>query len=259
MNKIAPMTYSEEDMLSILDGQIDQTVSAGKSVRSAITPFLNMLLHDSALQRSFVAWAIDARVEQRNADADDQLRFAREGLLVRAAASATNSDDIGHGVVAAVRGRPSHAVSSLPDEGESSSPNFASNGRCAYAASSSPNGDGVGHPLLTNGLSTSAAPSPPHRGPSGAELKGRLSAKLRVAERILTSLDTYAIGGKPIGDLTFAEARSALDDKIEKSAVLRQILRHAANVSPNQRVREVVKPTDLDEMIRKARELVDVA
>lgn len=280
MNKIAPVTYSEEDMLSILDGQIDQTVSAGKSVRSAITPFLNMLLHDSALQRSFVAWAIDARVGQRNAEADGLVRFAQEGRLPCAGASATNSDDSGQLSAAATCGRQIHAASSLTKDDENGRPRFASNGRCAYAASSSPNGDGVGHPLLANGRSTSAAPSPthrdtdghvvgaqmgqlpsavPYREPSSAELKGRLSAKFRVAERILTSLDTYLIGGKPIGDKTIAELRTDLDDNVEKSAVLRQVLRCAANLQPNQRVRDVVKPTDLDEMIRKAKELVDVA
>lgn len=291
MNKIAPITYSEEDMLSILDGQIDQTVSAGKSVRAAITPFLNMLLHDSALQRSFVAWAIDARVEQRNSGASGQEAGAHNGHYGRAAAPETNSDDSGHGLVAAMRGRPSNAMSSLPNEDDAGeiqpaccqqNVEIVGNGPYQRVPSPSLNGDGVGQlPSAANSSPVvSAAPSPthrdadghrwigrdalkshavPYREPSGAELKGRLSAKFRVAERILTSLDTYVINGKAIGDLSFAEARAALDDKVEKSAVLRQVLRHAANVAPNQLVRDVVKPADLDDMIRKAKELVDVA
>lgn len=217
-----------------------------------------------------------------NGEADGHGIIASNGPSPGAVASPTNSNGDGRSRNAANVCQAEVATPLLLNEDDAGQTASADNGRRRHAPSSSPNGDGVGlcgdasigrlsvaapSPTHrdTGGLASNSQPNGrsaaavPYREPSSAELKGRLSAKFRVAERILTSLDTYAIGGKPVGDLTFAEARAVLDDKVEKSAVLRQILRHTANVSPNQRVRDVVKSTDLDEMIRKAKELVDVA
>lgn len=95
----------------------------------------------------------------------------------------------------------------------------------------------------------------PVREPS--KIQNAASAKVM---REITVLDTYKVkDGRAIGDVRFGEIERLRAESAQDALLLRQIQRYAANASPNDRVRDVVKLADFQRMQQKAAELADAA
>jgi hypothetical protein len=160
---------------------------------------------------------------QSVADAAGHSRGADAGPASAARPSAAPVD-----VVAHQRSRPS--------------PHRESEGHFRDAPSA---GQGNGAPL-----------SRPHNEPTAGQKSAAASVKSRIA---LTVLDTFKVRGMMIGNVTYGEIPALIAAGVTGAAVLRQVQRFAANIAANVRIRDFIKPVQMEEMIRKARELADVA
>jgi hypothetical protein len=95
----------------------------------------------------------------------------------------------------------------------------------------------------------------PVREPSHAE---RVAAAT-VANRIVTVLDSFRVrDGRSIGDVRIGELEGLRAANAMEASLLRQIQRHAV-ADHDARVRDVIKPDDLQIMIQKASEVADAA
>jgi hypothetical protein len=75
----------------------------------------------------------------------------------------------------------------------------------------------------------------------------------------LTVLDSFKVrDGRALGDLRFGELETLRMDNAQEAAIIRQIQRHAANVSPDTKVRDVINAETLERMIQRGAEVAHV-
>jgi hypothetical protein len=95
----------------------------------------------------------------------------------------------------------------------------------------------------------------PVREPSHVER----AAAATVANRIVTVLDSFRVrDGRAIGDVRIGELEGLRAANAMEASLIRQIQRHAV-ADHDARVRDVIKPDDLQIMIQKASEVADAA
>jgi hypothetical protein len=115
-------------------------------------------------------------------------------------------------------------------------------------SSSPPNRNGAVHRSSDNRQMTSgrAVPVPkPARGLSA--MKDYAAAR--------TLFDTYQTRQGPIGDLVWSAIPRIMSENTREAALLKLIYQHARPGYANARVRDVIKETDLQRMIKKAAEI----
>jgi gas vesicle protein len=90
--------------------------------------------------------------------------------------------------------------------------------------------------------------------------KSRKKALLAAhTEAAKTIMDTYKIrDGRSIGDIQFLELEGIRSANAQEAALIKLIMRHASNVDPVLKVRDVIKIDVLQGMIQKAAEAADV-
>lgn len=165
------------------------------------------------------------------------------------------------------QGRIIHAVSGqrgsaearqpMPSEGQSSRASaFCGTLAAEHAVPPLGNPSRAGaanHPLAPGAHSGDAAPA---REPTPSQR----AASLRVHQQAaITVLDTFKIDGKPLGDWTMAEARTAARQKSYEGCVLLACTRVVANAAPSAKLRDVVKVAEVHRAMREAEEMVDAA
>lgn len=97
------------------------------------------------------------------------------------------------------------------------------------------------------------APSPVSPSYIGAARK----ASVQVARSIL---DSYKVrDGRSIGDVTFGELDKMRRDGLMDASLFMQLQRHAANATPNQKVRDIVNADTLNRMVQKAAEVAEAS
>jgi hypothetical protein len=137
-----------------------------------------------------------------------------------------------------------------PLEGETGQSPDVSDGRCAIARSPSPDRGREGH----SGRAMAIASLPPVREPSAAQRKVGASVAKVLAVSVL---DTFKVrDGRSIGDVRYGELDRLRSSNVHEAAVIKLIQKHA-QADSNMRVRDVVKPDDLQRMIQKAAEVAD--
>lgn len=255
---------TEEDFLEALDKCLD----ASRSIHQALQLWRMTEASRPDFERIGKLMLLRIRAEQRkNEDGLGRVHSVATSSDQFCAADPTStlSDCGSQGVVAAKSGRPSNAAQSQLNGEARGQGSIAQNTSLpSRAAASPPNGGGTGQlgASANSGPTKGASPSPithNYQGPSAANIRASLGAKLHAAKTVLTVLDTYKIGATPIGDMTMLDLREAYERNIEQNTVIKQILRSTANAPANMKVRDAIKASDLDAMIKKARELADVA
>lgn len=254
--------YDEIEMLAYLDQHI-AAVRAGKSEGGMKAAWIQRCKTEPGLMVEVCKWAWKMREAHLNAENGGLSMHASNGQTVLAPSSAPSSNGAGQSRVAAQSGRGACASSLLSgSEDDGHKEHAAECGHKVGAVSSPTHGDGAGQMrCVSDDRVANARPSPtvPYREPSAADIRARLGAKLRAADVVLTVLDTYKIDGTPIGNMTMLELRETYERNVEHNAVIKQVLRSTANAPANMKVREALKASDLDAMIKKAKDLADVA
>lgn len=121
-------------------------------------------------------------------------------------------------------------------------------------SSLSTNHAGSGHSncAAKQGRSVSAVPV---REPSKAQRKAAKAVRGEVA---LTILDTHKIrDGRAIGDVLFGEIETLRIANAMEASIFRQIQRRYAFAAPDTKLRDIVKPEDLNAIKQKAAEVAD--
>lgn len=197
-------------------------------------------------------WAIAASSPTEREGAGHVSR-AEDGQLFTASPSLTNEDDAGQSGNA--EGQTSFAGASSTNEGDEGQNLCVDADHRPFAPSLSPNRGGKGHHVSAReGHSTGVAPI---REPSNLQ---RAAAKAQFAASARTIFDTRKVCGRSVGDIRFREIPALIDESVIDATILRQIQRRGgANVAPDARIREVIKESDLAEMITKAEGIADVA
>jgi hypothetical protein len=106
-----------------------------------------------------------------------------------------------------------------------------------------------------------AAPNQPERlAPKPPAASYVAAAKTAAKAVALTVLDSFRVrDGRAIGDVTFGELESLRGANAREASVIRQIQRHAANVTADAKVRDIIKASDLERMIQRGAEVADAA
>ena len=113
-------------------------------------------------------------------------------------------------------------------------------------------GGGPSNCAAKQGRSVSAAPV---REPSKAQRKAAKAVRGEVA---LTILDTHKIrDGRAIGDVLFGEIETLRIANAMEASIFRQIQRRYAFAAPDTKLRDIVKPEDLNAIKQKAAEVAD--
>lgn len=94
-------------------------------------------------------------------------------------------------------------------------------------------------------------------GPTITQRTAAAAVKTRLSE---TVLDTFTVSdGRPIGDITLAEIPDLRGKSLREAYVLGEIQKQAGRAPSGYRVREIVDAAEVEEMLRKAQELLDGA
>jgi hypothetical protein len=151
----------------------------------------------------------------------------------------------------------------------------ASRGQSDYANAPRRHDDGKGQ-IPNAGKATTGPPNPssPKRNEAGhqafaAKAVTRMprpvsslyiaAAKKGAKAIALTVLDSFKVrDGRALGDLRFGELETLRMDNAQEAAIIRQIQRHAANVSPDTKVRDVINAETLERMIQRGAEVAHV-
>lgn len=75
----------------------------------------------------------------------------------------------------------------------------------------------------------------------------------------ITIFDSLKIDGRPVGDFTVGEARSAGHAKTREGHILLAALKVVANVKGDELLRSVVKLREMERIVQNAAEVADVA
>lgn len=93
---------------------------------------------------------------------------------------------------------------------------------------------------------------PPVREPSEAQRKAAASVAKVIA---LTILDTFRIDGRPVGDWSVSEAIRATKLKTREAFILKAAVQTVANPQGNELLRQVVKPAEMEAIIKKSEDV----
>lgn len=142
-------------------------------------------------------------------------------------------------------GQPSGASSSPTERDDGGHISFSSESQVIHATSSQQNADGRSHSVsAATGHSNCA---PPIREPSAIQRAAAFAAANMLAK---SSLDTFRVrDGRAIGDVRWREIDALIAENSKEAAVLDRIKQHYQVVDQNVKVREVIKPSLLDQII----------
>jgi len=146
---------------------------------------------------------------------------------------------------------PVDAQARQPVEDARGRNHHASNGLLPRALSSSSNRGGGGH---SEDAQSRAIFAVPVREPSASQRTAAASVAKVVA---LTILDTLKIDGRAVGDWTVGEARSSGRAMSREGYILIEAARTVANATGAERLRDVVKPDEMQKIIQRAAEFSD--
>lgn len=159
----------------------------------------------------------------------------------------------GQGTTAAISQAVS-APSRQPVEGVAGRGNLADSGQSTDARPSSSNRGGGGHIKRADGQKVTATLV---REPSQQQITAAASVRKTIA---ITVLDTMRIrDGRSIGDVRFGELERLSSVNAIEAFVMRQIKNKFANAPDDARVRDLIKPDELNEMRQRAAEMSDAA
>lgn len=117
-------------------------------------------------------------------------------------------------------------------------------------ASSSPSREPITDGVPLHGQLANVA----SREPSPAQ---RAAASIVAKTIALTVLDSFKVDGLAIGDWTVAEARVAGRRKSREGYILIEAARHVANANGDEKLRQIIKPLEMERIIQRAAEVAD--
>lgn len=127
----------------------------------------------------------------------------------------------------------------------------------SYRAKSSPESTRLGQEKS----GTAPSQSLPKRVAPPKTVEAYVQAAKHVQKMVaMTVLDSFKVrDGRAIGDITFGELEGLRSENAREASIIRQIQRHAANVTADAKVRDIIKASDLERMIQRGAEVADAA